>query len=129
MRLLLDTQAFVCIELFPERLPDSARVAIEESNNTLYLSVVSAIELQIKINLNRFRFEQPLRQVIEQRLAAGWCQLLPINLPHVEALSQLPSHHRDPFDRLLVAQAMVEDLTIVTGDEIIQRYPAPTLWK
>lgn len=128
MNLLLDSQAFVNIILFPELFPANARSAIEDGNNDVYLSLVSPLELQIKINLGKLSFGKPLRQTIEEEVEAGTFELLPITLAHIDELSRLPSHHRDPFDRLLIAQAVSEGLTIVTSDQHIRRYPVSCLW-
>ena len=128
MRLLLDSQAFVYMVRQPELLPASARSAIEDFDNDVLLSIASPLELQIKINLGKLTFSRPLRDVVQLELDSGSIQLLPITLEHIDELSRLPSHHRDPFDRILIAQAIHDGLMIVTGDHEIARYPVPRLW-
>ena len=129
MNLLLDSNVFVFIVQQPDRLPERARDAILDPANTRYLSVVTPWELQIKSSLGKLRFTTPIRDIVKQELDTGTVQLLPITLDHIDALSRLPAHHRDPFDRMLVAQAVHEGLTLVTSDEIIAKYPAPVLWE
>jgi PIN domain nuclease of toxin-antitoxin system len=127
--LLLDSNAFIYMANQPEALPPPAKAAIEDPNNIRFLSIASPLELQIKINLGKLAFASPLRTVVEFELRRGSLQLLPITLDHIEALSRLPNHHRDPFDRLLIAQAIHEGLTIVTADETIAAYPVAVLWR
>lgn len=79
-----------------------------------------------KSNLSRFLV--PLRDAVQFELDRGTSSIIPITLAHIDELSRLPSHHRDPFDRILVAQAIHEGLTLVTGDQTIARYPVPCLW-
>ncbi|HVT87732.1 MAG TPA: type II toxin-antitoxin system VapC family toxin [Tepidisphaeraceae bacterium] len=129
MNLLLDSNVFVFVVQQPERLSPSARAAIVDPANTRYLSLVTPWELQIKSSLRKFDLGKPIRDIVLREMDTGTVQLLPITLDHIDALSRLPDHHRDPFDRLLIAQAIHENLTIVTGDETIARYPVPTLWK
>jgi PIN domain nuclease of toxin-antitoxin system len=128
MRLLLDSQAFVLMVRDPEAVPLPAREAIEDSSNRVFLSIASAVELRTKINLGKRKIVRPLREAVERELRVGTFELLPISLDHVDELSRLPDHHRDPFDRLLVAQALSEGMTIVTADRSIARYAAPVLW-
>ena len=128
MRLLLDSQAFLYMVRQPELLPAPARAAIENLDNDVLLSIASPLELQIKINLGKLTFSRPLREVVQRELDSGDIQLLPITLDHIDELSRLPAHHRDPFDRVLIAQAIRDGLTIVTGDRDIARYPVPRLW-
>ena len=129
MRLLLDTQAFLYALRDPDALPNRARSALESFDNELLLSVVSPIELQIKVNAGKLNLARPVRDAVQREIDRGFVRLLPITLDHIEALSGLPFAHRDLFDRLLIAQALHENLTIVTGDLRVAQYPAPTLWR
>ena len=128
MRLLIDSNVFVFLAQHPDVVPPRAMAALRDPANRRYLSVVTPWELQIKTSLGRFDFGKPIRDVVQFDLDRGAFDLLPITLDHVEALSRLPNHHRDPFDRLLIAQAIHEGLTLVTSDRQIARYPAPVLW-
>jgi PIN domain nuclease of toxin-antitoxin system len=129
MRLLLDSQAFIYIARDPAALPVATRSATEDSDNELYLSIATPLELQIKVNIGKLTLVRSVREAVQLELNRGSLRLLPITLDHIDELSRLPSHHKDPFDRLLIAQAIHENLTIVTGDETIARYPVQTLWQ
>lgn len=128
MRLLLDTQAFILLIRRTDSLPPVAREAVADPANDVVLSVVTPLELQIKVNLDKLSFAKPVRDLVQLELDRGALSLLPITLDHIDAFSRLPAHHRDPFDRLLIAQAIHEGLTLVTGDRTIARYPVPCLW-
>lgn len=128
MNLLLDTQAFILWTMRPEDLPARARDAVRDGRNAVYISIASAWEMQIKFKLKKLDLRKPPREAIEFELATGGFQLLPISLAHVDALAGLPDHHRDPLDRLLVAQAIHENLTLVAGDAVMAHYPVPLLW-
>jgi PIN domain nuclease of toxin-antitoxin system len=128
VNLLLDSNVFIFIVQQPDRLSARARAAIVDPGNTRYLSLVTPWELQIKSSLQKFDLGKPLREIVQREVDTATVKLLPITLEHIDALSRLPDHHRDPFDRLLIAQAVHENLTIVTSDATIARYPVPTLW-
>ncbi|MDJ1174731.1 type II toxin-antitoxin system VapC family toxin [Roseofilum capinflatum] len=98
------------------------------SNNTLSFSLVSIWEMQIKIQLNKLRINLPLSEVIDRQQQVNGLQILPIELTHIFALEQLPNPHRDPFDRLLIAQALVTQIPILSVDIIFDRYPVQRLW-
>jgi PIN domain nuclease of toxin-antitoxin system len=119
LRLLLDTHALVWAITEPERVAPQALRLIESSENEVFASVVSPWELAIK--LSRRRIELP--PVFYEALRDGQFVLLPITIRHTEVIPALPHHHRDPFDRMLIAQAQVEGLTLVTSDREIRRYP------
>jgi PIN domain nuclease of toxin-antitoxin system len=127
MRLLLDTHVFIWWADAPERLTSNALAALEDDTNDLILSVVSLWEIQIKIQLGKLKLARPLKELVESQQATNGLQLLPIELPHVLALAALPLHHKDPFDRMLIAQSMVEDLTLITADDKLAAYPAKLL--
>ncbi|MBI2431434.1 MAG: type II toxin-antitoxin system VapC family toxin [Candidatus Hydrogenedentes bacterium] len=129
MKLLLDTHSFIFYVDRPDALPSAARAAMEDSSNELFLSLVSPWEMQIKSTLGKLQLGKPAAELVQAELDRAAIQLLPITLHHIDALSRLPNHHRDPFDRLLVAQAIYEGLTIVSSDQAIARYGAPVLWE
>ena len=128
MKLLLDTHSFIFYVDRPDALPSAARASIEDSANDLFLSLVSPWEMQIKSTLGKLRLSKPPAELVQAELDRAAIQLLPITLHHIDALSRLPNHHRDPFDRLLVAQAIYEGLTLVSADQAIAKYDAPVLW-
>jgi PIN domain nuclease of toxin-antitoxin system len=104
-------------------LSPGARAACEDLGNTLVLSVAGVWEMQIKQQLGKLALVTPLERVIADQQAVNAVTLLPVELAHVLALSALPPLHRDPFDRILVAQAIVEDATLVTADGRLPGYP------
>lgn len=123
MRLLLDTHALVWAITEPERIAPEALELIESSENEVFASVVSPWELAIKLSRRRIK----LPAVFHETLRDGEFSLLPVAIRHAEAIAELPHHHRDPFDRMLIAQAQVEGLTLVTSDREIRRYPVSIL--
>ena len=128
MRFLLDSQAFILLLQMPDSLGSAARDAMVDPGNELFLSVVTPVERQIKVNLKKLSFAKSVREHVQFELDHDKFKLLPITLDHIDALSGLPSHHKDPFDRLLIAQAIHEKLTILTSDKAIAMYSVPTLW-
>lgn len=121
MSLLLDTHVLIWWDE-GRRLAPEARRAIEEAD-AVYVSAATAWEVAIKIGLGRLR---PTRTVEEATRESGFLEL-PVTFRHAERVAALPSHHRDPFDRLLVAQAEVEELTVVTRDPVFGRYPVAVI--
>ena len=105
-----------------------ARAAIANPATEAYVSMVSAWELAILEGLARVRLGVPLATLFTEGLAALRIRLLPIQLQHVAALPALPLRHRDPFDRMLIATALTEKLTLVSGDRAFKEYDAPVLW-
>lgn len=108
MKLLLDTHTFIWWDSEPARLSPRALALLTERQNTLLLSVISIWEIQIKLQLGKLRLAVPLKEIVESQQQTNNVQILPLTLEHVLALENLPAHHKDPFDRLLVAQAIVE---------------------
>ena len=107
-------------------LPDSK--LCQDRQNVLLLSVVSIWEMQIKLRLGKLRLALPLKEIIETQQQTNSIEILPVTLAHVLALENLPAYHKDPFDRLLVAQAMVEGAVLVSGDPNIAKYAVQVAW-
>ena len=128
MRLLLDTHVFIWLDIARDRLSESAQQAIKTPENELYLSLASVWEMQIKIQLGKLHLNTPLSDTLIAQQQTNGIQLLPIQINHILALSNLRQHHRDPFDRLLIAQVQVENLTLVTNDPRISLYDVAQLW-
>jgi PIN domain nuclease of toxin-antitoxin system len=128
MNLLLDTQAFLWLDSDQAKLSAPARQVCANPENTLWLSVASAWEMQIKTALGKLRLTRPLGQIIAEQQTANGLQVLSVNLAHVLALQALPPHHKDPFDRLLIAQAKSEGLDIVSKDPEFSAYGVPVIW-
>ena len=123
MNLLLDTHIFLWLNEQPEKLSANILKHCEDSKNTLFLSHVSPWEIQIKQQLGKLTLDEPLQAVIETQQQENDLQLLSIKLSHIYALAQLPHHHRDPFDRLLIAQAIVEEMSVISVDGHFAEYP------
>ncbi|HXG17460.1 MAG TPA: type II toxin-antitoxin system VapC family toxin [Methylomirabilota bacterium] len=128
MRLLLDTHTFIWWDSEPAKLSAQALALCQDRQNSLLLSVASVWEMQIKFQLGKLKLTLPLSELIENQQQTNHIEILPILLPHVLAVQHLPAHHKDPFDRLLIAQANVEDVLIVTNDPMFPRYTNKVLW-
>jgi PIN domain nuclease of toxin-antitoxin system len=128
MNLLLDTHVFLWCELQPERLSAKVQYLFEDEGNQFALSVASVWEMQIKMQAGRLTLERSIEEIIHRQQRENQLRVLPIELPHVLALQDLPPHHKDPFDRLLVCQAKVERLVIVSADKALSDYPVEVLW-
>lgn len=124
MKLLLDTHLLLWAASAPERLPAGARALLEDAANELLFSAASLWEVTIKASLGRDDFRIDGRVLRRGLLDNGYTEL-PISSAHAVAVAGLPNLHRDPFDRLLVAQAGVEGITLLTSDEAVARYPGP----
>jgi PIN domain nuclease of toxin-antitoxin system len=122
MKLLLDTHIFIWWADQPERLSPVALSALEDGANELLLSVASVWEMQIKIQLGKLNLSLPLRELVKDQQQTNDLTVSPVELTHVLALDALPFHHKDPFDRLLIAQSIAEGLTIVTADSQFSAY-------
>jgi len=128
VRLLLDTCTFLWIVTGDDSLSEAAKEAFVDPANEVYLSVVSAWEIAVKTALGKLELAaRPDRLVPEQR-AAHQIESLPLTERAVLLLGRLPTPHRDPFDRMLVCQALDERLTILTPDQHISAYPVNVLW-
>ncbi len=128
MKLLLDTHVFLWIATNDERLPRELKTILREPANDLYLSVVSSWEIAVKARSGKLALPMPVWAfLLESRERLG-IQTLSIQEPAVAHVAKLPNIHRDPFDRMLVCQAIEHQLTIVTSDTQLHRYPVKTLW-
>jgi PIN domain nuclease of toxin-antitoxin system len=124
---LLDTHAFIWWDSDPDRLSNAARAFLLDPANTVFLSVVSVWEMVIKHALGKLHLHRPLEVIVREQQTNG-ILILPILLNHVLAVGDLPPIHSDPFDRLLVAQANLEDAVILTADPAVARYPVRVVW-
>jgi PIN domain nuclease of toxin-antitoxin system len=128
VRLLLDTHTFLWFLGGHRSLSSRARRSIESSRNEKYLSIASVWEMAIKLGLGKLKLAVPLRDTVEAGVAECGIALLAVDRDHALAVAELPWHHGDPFDRLLVAQAQAEDLRIVTRDDAFDEYDVSRLW-
>lgn len=128
MRLLLDTHAFLWWDRAPQRLSVRAREAIGGAESEVYVSVASVWEMQIKIGVGKLEMPRPLKHVILDQQQQNGFRILEVTLGHLWRLAELPRLHRDPFDRMLVAQARDEGMPLVSNDPEIVQYGVRTLW-
>jgi PIN domain nuclease of toxin-antitoxin system len=128
MNLLLDTHAFLWFIAGNSSLSRKARVAIEDENNRILLSVASLWEIAIKVSLGKIRLSEPFDTLIPEQLTANGIELLDTSVDHTTLVTTMPFHHRDPIDRLIAAQARVEDLTLISIDEVFDVYEIVRLW-
>lgn len=127
MRLLLDTHAFIWFVENDSNLSLTSKTIIQDESNTILLSVVSLWEIVIKVSLKKLEISQNIEGIIRLIPENGF-EILPIFPAHLIELSQLQYYHRDPFDRLLVAQARSENVQFVSKDEILDRYKIKRIW-
>jgi PIN domain nuclease of toxin-antitoxin system len=128
MKLLLDTHIFIWLIDGNQNLSQTARCAIEDENNSLYLSIASLWEITIKTSLGKLELGIPLEEIIVNFILPAGIEILPIHLPHLLVLQTLPFYHRDPFDRLLISQAKSESLVIVSEDNMFAQYEIEMRW-
>ncbi|GBF78769.1 type II toxin-antitoxin system VapC family toxin [Aphanothece sacrum] len=128
MKLLLDTHAFLWWVSDDPKLSLTAREMITDSDNTVYLSVVSAWEIIIKVGTSKLSLPENPEIYIPSRLISNQFESLSVLMSHVLRINSLAHFHKDPFDRLLIAQSLVEDIPIITVDSLIVQYPVKTIW-
>ncbi len=128
MKLLLDTHSFLWFIGGNSRLSSRARTLIEDVSNDAFLSVASLWEMAIKISLDKLSLAQPFDILIPQQLGLNRIDLLGITVKHAAVVATLPFYHRDPFDRLLIAQAQMEQMPIVSSDAAFDAYAVTRLW-
>lgn len=127
MKILLDTHCWLWMQSAPERLSAEALALIEDPANELLLSAASSWEIAIKFALGKLPLPSPPAEYVPSRMASSGVRGLPVQHSHALFAGALPPHHRDPFDRLLVAQATLEGLPILTTDPQIERYDVGTI--
>jgi PIN domain nuclease of toxin-antitoxin system len=128
VRLLLDTHAFLWFILDDPKLSEQANALIADGDNVVEISPASYWEIAIKISLGKYALPESYADFMERELANNDFRILPMEPRHTAVLTELPFHHRDPFDRLLVAQAMSEQVPLVSGDPALDAYPVTRLW-
>jgi PIN domain nuclease of toxin-antitoxin system len=122
VRFLLDTHTLLWLLAGSERVSEQTREVLADPRNAVFVSVVCAWEIAIKVALGKLEVPPDVRSWLPAEIVASRLATLPITLDHALAVEHLPPHHTDPFDRLLIAQAIAENLTIVTGDAQFERY-------
>lgn len=129
MRLLLHTHAFLWFIAGDNRLDAHAKALIEERRNERLLSVGSLWEISIKVSLDRIVMRRPFAEFVSEQVDGNDIRLLPILPDHLDKQISLPFHHRDPFDRLIISQSLVERIPVITRDQAFSHYPVDTIWR
>ena len=127
MRVLLDTHAFLWFVAGDERLSAAASDAIADADDAL-LSVASCWEIATKVSLGKLTLGSPVERFLPEQIAFNRLELLHLELPHTARIATLPWHHRDPFDRLLVAQALEQKVPVVSADPVFRQYGVKRIW-
>jgi PIN domain nuclease of toxin-antitoxin system len=128
MRVLLDTNSFLWFISGSDRLSIDAKNFIADMQNQLVLSAASLWEIAIKISLGKLDLLQPYGQLIPQQLEENDIAVLPLEIGHLNKVIDLPFHHRDPFDRLIIAQALAEGIPVVSSDAVFSQYAVKLIW-
>jgi PIN domain nuclease of toxin-antitoxin system len=128
MKLLLDTHALIWFISGDNRLGEQAKEAFLNSDNKLYFSKASLWEMTIKISLGKLVLSENWLAAIEKEMISNGIQWLEIEIDHCKTLADLPFHHRDPFDRLLISQAISETMAIISIDSQFSHYPLDIIW-
>ncbi|MBA3470394.1 MAG: type II toxin-antitoxin system VapC family toxin [Herpetosiphonaceae bacterium] len=128
MRCLLDTHTFLWFIGRHPALPSAIRERIEQPTTLRFLSIASLWEMAIKINAGKLEIGMPFPTLVHDHVVGNGIMLLSIDADHLEIFSQLPLHHRDPFDRLLIAQAMTEGMTLLSRDGMFDQYGVQRQW-
>jgi len=128
VKLLLDTHAFLWFISGDAALSGKARALIEDEANDKLVSIGSLWEIAIKNSIGKLPLAKPFGQLIPEQLQRGGFEVLGLTVEHTAQLAQLPLHHRDPFDRMLVAQCLAENLPLVSNDDALDAYGIKRLW-
>ncbi|MBD2778191.1 type II toxin-antitoxin system VapC family toxin [Iningainema tapete] len=128
MKFLLDTQAFLWFVLNDRALSQAARDLIVDPLNDILLSPASYWEIAIKVSIGKYQIPGGFETWIQHQIQVNELEILPIKVAHVAAIVTLPFHHKDPFDRLLVAQALTEKIPIVSVDAVLDNYAVTRYW-
>ncbi|MEG3988849.1 type II toxin-antitoxin system VapC family toxin [Microcoleus sp. S28C3] len=128
MRLLLDTHAFIWYTTDSSRLTATGRSLIDNGENDILLSTASVWEMAIKHSIARLTFSRPFMEFIKQQIAVNRIEILEITFDQIEVVASLALHHRDPFDRLIIAQSMAEQIPILSVDAIFDAYAIARVW-
>ena len=128
MKVLLDTHAFLWLITDDERLSENARQTYLNTENSLFFSAASLWEIGIKKSLGKISLKDGWSQTIKEEMDINTIQWLPIEMTHCAEVAGLPFHHRDPFDRMLIAQAIVEEMKLISRDSPLSNYAIELIW-
>lgn len=125
---LLDTQAFIFALTSPETIPQKTRKLFNDPEIRLYLSMASIWEMSIKSSLGKLKFETSLKEMIQTSIRESGLQILHIQAEHVYFVERLPFHHKDPFDRIIIAQSLTENMPVISSDAMFDQYKTERRW-
>jgi len=128
LKYVLDTHAFLWIVAEDGRLSRKAKRLFLDKSNSIFLSVASIWEMAIKISLGKLALDEPLGAFVKNHVEGNDIKILEIASHHIDPLEDLPFHHRDPFDRLIIAQCMVEGFSIICSNKAFDDYPVSRVW-
>ena len=128
MDVLLDTHSFIWFVENDKKLTSKARNTIDNSSNTIYISIASLWEMAIKISIGKLKITVPYENVIKQINDNGF-EIIPITFEHTLKVSKLEFHHKDPFDRIIIAQALTDKMIIISNEKIFDNYKVIRMWK
>ena len=130
MNFLLDTHTFLWLinQLYSSKLSETVNRLFLNQENHFYLSIASVWEMAIKVNLGKLDIDQPIGPFILEQLQENKINLLDIHFQHAIKVAELPLHHRDPFDRLIIAQSLVEDIPLLSKDKVFDAYGIQRIW-
>ncbi len=128
MRYLLDTHAFLWFISDDKRLSKNANALMRNRSNELYFSSASAWEISIKIGIRRLSIQDEMESFLLAQLSENGILPLPITIPHAAYITKLPGIHKDPFDRILIAQSVIEDMPLLSRDRTLRKYDANVIW-
>lgn len=128
MKVLLDTHVFIWMLNETEKLSHKATQILRDPDNELILSVASIWEIQIKETLGKIKFQESIETIFEKLAAQTDLKILPIEANHIFELSKFPLHHKDPFDRILIAQSNYEGAHLMSSDKVFLSYPVKIMW-
>lgn len=127
MHLLLDTHIFLWFIAGDKKLRDPVRALLDDDENEALLSIASLWEIAVKVNIGKLRLDRPFEELIPEQLSVNEIDRLPIRMEHLATLLKLPLHHRDPFDRLIIAQALSEGVAVLSDDPEFRKYPVQVI--
>ena len=128
MQILLDTHALLWLISDDNRLSEKARSTFLDQKNKLFFSAAGFWEISIKVSIGKLKLKKNWIKILEEELAANAIHWLPIEIQHCARLIKLPFHHRDPFDRMIIAQALVENMRVLSCDEQLSAYNITRIW-
>ena len=128
MRYLLDTHTFYWCDHDPAKLSTAVAAVLLDLANDVFISTINIWEVVVKSALNKLSLQNPINRLVEEQCRVNGFRLLPVEARHVYPLRGLPPHHKDPFDRMLAAQAIADGLVLLTVDAVFTHYPVSTFW-